>query len=310
LEKDVEYYWRQALTPFGETSQVWKINENSAVLFGLTNPEMGAGTYFRAKPGETIWDAIRRDTPWFEPDGKSPFLPMDVMPGHFFPRIARPVDMQWATPPAQNPIGHDDANVIAISVGQLTALTRHLERIFQAVHPSDRNFEVYGHDIRNLLILACTEVEAHWRGILVANGVKDRKFRTQDYFSLKDALKLDKYSVAYPNYPWLPASSPFRDWAQEMPTQSLAWYDAYNATKHNREQAFELATLRHALDAVTACAILIMAQFGDVALSWKRSDTHSFFQFISLPSWAPNQAYFYSCETNGEWRAVHFKFRR
>jgi hypothetical protein len=309
MEKNMEYYLRRALTPMGESSQIWKINENFAVLFGVTNPEMGAGTYFCAKPGETIWDAIRRNTPWFEPDGKSPFLLMDVMPGHYFPRIARPIDMQWAPLTDENPISYDDTNAIAISVGQLTVLTRHLERIFQVVHPSEQNFDVYGHDIRNLLILACTEVEAQWRGVLVANGVNNTKFRTQDYFSLKNALKLDKYSVAYPNYPWMPESSPFRDWTQRMPTQSLAWYDAYNATKHNREQAFERATLRHALDAVTACAILIMAQFGDVALPWKRSEIHSFYQFTNLPSWSPNQAYFYSCESNGGWKSVHFDFR-
>jgi hypothetical protein len=38
-------------------------------------------------------------------------------------------------------------------------------------------------------------------------------------------------------------------------TQELKWYDAFNAVKQNREAEFERATLGHAIDAVSACAI-------------------------------------------------------
>ena len=33
---------------------------------GVTNPEAGAGTFFKAEPGEDIWDCIRRQTPWLD----------------------------------------------------------------------------------------------------------------------------------------------------------------------------------------------------------------------------------------------------
>jgi len=57
----------------GTHPQVWKIDDRVAVLVDVTNPERGAGTYFEARPGETIWDAIRRQSPFFEPDGQNPF---------------------------------------------------------------------------------------------------------------------------------------------------------------------------------------------------------------------------------------------
>jgi hypothetical protein len=41
-----------------------------------------------------------------------------------------------------------------------SVLARQLDRIFQTIHPTERNMKVYGHDIRNLLFLAATEAEA------------------------------------------------------------------------------------------------------------------------------------------------------
>ena len=85
--------------------------------------------------------------------------------------------------------------------------------------------DTYGHEIRNLLILACTEIEAHWRGILNANRVKKDRYTTVDYVSLLDAMRLDKFSVNFPRYPWLRSRRPFEGWTSAAPTQSLRWYD-------------------------------------------------------------------------------------
>ena len=96
------------------------------------------------------------------------------------------------------------------------------------------------------------EVESHWRGVLVANGVKghganEDRFTAHQYVNLKAAMRLDEYGVEFPSYPWLPPISPFAGWgSSDKPTQDLAWYDAYNAVKHNREAEFERATLGHA----------------------------------------------------------------
>lgn len=72
--------------------ELWSIDVGTAVRVGVTNPENGAGTFFQASAGETIWDAIRRQAPsWFEPDGESPFDKTVLEPGEFYPRIARPM---------------------------------------------------------------------------------------------------------------------------------------------------------------------------------------------------------------------------
>ena len=54
----MNYYIRRFETQNGTSTQVWKIDECSAVRVGVANPEGGPGTYFRANPGETIWGAL------------------------------------------------------------------------------------------------------------------------------------------------------------------------------------------------------------------------------------------------------------
>jgi hypothetical protein len=77
---------------------------------------------------------------------------------------------------------------IASARGQLVSLKRKLETICQTVQPSEKTLDlVYGHEIRNLLILAATEVETHWRGILIANGVSTPR-NTNEYVKLVDTL--------------------------------------------------------------------------------------------------------------------------
>jgi hypothetical protein len=72
--------------------------------------------------------------------------------------------------------------------------------------------ECFGHATRNILILACTEVEAHWKKILEANGYEnkergDRRLNTKDYVHLLDAMRLDQYVVNLNYYPWLSTAS-------------------------------------------------------------------------------------------------------
>jgi hypothetical protein len=218
---------------------------------------------FETEPGETIWQALQRQTPWFGPNGESPFHKAVLNPGEFYRRMARPSDQHPTEAPGWNPGAAAERDFIAISRGQLTALTRQLDRICQTVHPTEKTFDTFGHDIRNLLILACTEVESHWRGVMVANGVEKDRLNRTDYVKLQEAMRLDEYAIDFPSYPWLPPLKPFDGWGSAGTlTHGLKWYDAYNAVKHNREAEFERGTLRHAFEAVAACAIMMVAQFG------------------------------------------------
>jgi hypothetical protein len=292
------------------SSQVWKIDVDKAVRVGVGNAEQSPGSFFKAEPGEIIWDALRRQTPWFEPDGQNPFHEINLQPGEFYPRIARPIDQHPDESPGWSPGARNEANFIAIARGQLTALTRQLDRICQTIQPTEGTFETFGHDIRNLLILACTEVESHWRGVLVANGVNKSRFTTADYVELRKAMRLDEYAVDFAHYPWLTPLKPFDGWGSTgSPTQELTWYASYNAVKHNRENEFERATLRHAFHAVTACAILMVAQFGLVHGLGQRSELEAFFNISCAPKWPLSEVYMYPYgEGTTDWVPKPYKF--
>ena len=141
-------------------------------------------------------------------------------------------------------------------------LHERLEEIFSVVEPTAANMEVHGLRIRELLILACMEVESSWSGILRANGYTNNRLDTRDYVKLLTPLKLNEYKSNSLNYPELPLFIPFQDWDLGSPTKSLPWYNAYNKTKHNREEFFELATLGNAIDAIVAVDIMNYVQFG------------------------------------------------
>ena len=117
--------------------------------------------------------------------------------------------------------------------------------------------------IRELLLLAATEAEASWAAILKANRYppKDR-LNTTDYVKLLDPMLLDSYTLSLASYPDFPAFAPLKGWDPKRPTQSLDWYDAYNATKHNREEHLDVATLERVIHAVGATVVMFFAQFG------------------------------------------------
>jgi hypothetical protein len=297
------------IPPTGQYLEIWRIESDVAVQIGVSKPEQGAGTYFKANPGETIWDAIRRQTPWFEPEGKNPFYKAALQPGQYYPRMARPINFRRHDVPGVSPGALHETSLIAIAQSQLTVLTRQLDRICQTVHPTAQTFDTFGHDIRNLLILACTEVETHWRGVLTANGAIKVNYNTKDYVRLLGPMKLDEYAVTFPSYPWLDAIQPYKGWGSTgRPTKDLKWYDAYNAVKHNREAEFEKATLRHVFEAITASVIMMAAQFGDDGIGW-RSEVQSFFKFSAFPDWSPSDVYIEPMEEpNLVWSPVSFNF--
>ena len=100
------------------------------------------------------------------------FARLKLAPGEYYPRIARASNKRLRKSPGFNPETASFRQSIEVSNGQLVALKNQLESICRVVHPNDRTLEVYGHEIRNLLILASTEVETHWKAVLVANEEK------------------------------------------------------------------------------------------------------------------------------------------
>ncbi len=129
--------------------------------------------------------------------------------------------------------------------------------------------------------------------MLVANGISQKHLSTKDYVKLQEPMKLNQYAVTFPNYPWLEAFKPYEAWSDKDPTRSLKWYDAYNAVKHDRETQFGRATLRHVFDAISACVIMMVSQFGLDEGRGESSELRSFFYLSEMPDWPLSESYIY-----------------
>src|SRR5260370_26092316 len=178
------------------------------------------------------------------------------------------------------------------SLEQIEGLFESLLSIFRVVHPATDNLDSYGGAIRDIIILACTEVEAQWKGVLEAHNVKPKGkyYKTTDYVRLLPAMKLDAYELSLIRYPRISPTGPFIGWKAADPTQSLPWYTAYNNVKHDRERKFQEASLGHAIEAVAACVVMLAAQFGLEAL--QRHRLRSIFEFTYRPNWEPREWYY------------------
>lgn len=130
------------------------------------------------------------------------------------------------------------------------------------VEPSDQNLKCYSYRIHEVLLRACIEFEANCKAILIENGYpkKENDLKIPDYFKIEKSHLLSKYKVLIPAWTGFKGEwQPFAQWASGDHT--LTWYQAYNATKHNRHNAFQSATFEAMLNAVCGCVVILSAQF-------------------------------------------------
>ena len=172
---------------------------------------------------------------------------------------------------------------------QLEIILDDIKEVFKVVAPYKKQFSVYGHTIRNIIILACTELDARMQSILVDNGVqsKGKNFEMLDYFKLKDALKLDEYELSLCRFGDLGTFSPFLTWESN---KQLKWYKEYNHIKHNREKHFAEAKLFNAINAVMAYAIILIAQYGYRNDLWSETVGKTI-QIDKEPAWSLEDLY-------------------
>lgn len=187
------------------------------------------------------------------------------------------------------------------------AIQNSLDSLLYVVEPSITNFESYGHKIRELLILACTEVEYLLLRVLMENGYPQKKtYKTTDYIHCLPILKLNEYNVILGQYPNLKVFQPFANWSNHSPTQTLEWYDAYNSVKHNRGGSLKNANFKNLLNAIAAIHILLEAQYGkNIFHKWTQyKDAKSVFETVSRPKWNPSEIsapIFSGHELNANW---------
>lgn len=185
-----------------------------------------------------------------------------IKPGVFHPRIWRGEMPNLST----NMLADSTtAYSKAVEAGRLSA--KRLFKIFEYIEPTASNLQVFGHNTHKLLLSSCTEVESGWSGVLSSNSYSGNgRLSTNDYVKLLEPMQLARYEVQFPLFSEVPPQRPFASWRSSQPTKSLTWYDAYNATKHNREQNFGRASLQNAVEAVSAVAVMLCAQFGPAAV--------------------------------------------
>lgn len=270
-------------TTWDKETFVWHFDGTSAVRVGIPNPDHLSKVTVGAD--ETLHEALAR-LPMYR---SKAFLLHQMVhpPGAYYSRMSRASGVDDPPSIPRDP-GLDD--VLVATLNQMRSLVGMLDAIFQAVHPTQANMQTYGNAGRNLIILACTECEAQWRGVLRANGyVRDRS-STNDFVKLLPAMRLDEYSVRLQHYPWLPPVVPYAGWDKANPTETLSWYDSYNAVKHDREGEFHRATLQNSIASVAAAWVMVAAQFGYQGVR-EFEDLHRYFYFDHLPRWRYSEAY-------------------
>ncbi|MEN0074306.1 MAG: hypothetical protein AAGC69_07980 [Paracraurococcus sp.] len=146
-------------------------------------------------------------------------------------------------------------------------LQKDLIKIFDYVEPCNSNRYCYSHRIHEVLVRAAIEVEVNFKAILSENDYGFRKdkngdtirWNMGDYRKINKTHRLSSYRVEVPYWRGDSQKRPFAAWSGKGVPE---WYDAYNATKHNRHDDFKKSTLDNAVYAVSALAVLMAAQFG------------------------------------------------
>lgn len=222
-------------------------------VFFAYSLNVGGGVHY-AQVASVSLDALKK---WvLESFGDPNPIESDYMPGTVYKRIYRPtVAGSFARASSQE---KSTESFISLRI-----LLEKLEQLFETIEPTEANLPAYGLKIREILLLACMEVESSLAAVLRENGYPaSAAWSTNDYVKLFVPMVLDSYKLSLRSYPRLPSFTPFENWDMKNPTQSLTWYDAYNKTKHDREENLKLATLHNAIQAVGAVVVMFYAQFG------------------------------------------------
>lgn len=177
-------------------------------------------------------------------------------------------------------------------------LQQDLQKLFEYIEPADTNLPAYSYRTHELLLRSCVEVEANCKAILLENGYdKSGDLRISDYKKLNSTHRLSEYEVIAPVWQGDKGRrKPFAAWSLG---DSTTWYDAYNATKHDRHTEFQRATFECAVDALMGLLVLLSSQFhtNDFApqdfLVTESADDVGIggYFFVRFPSFHPDERY-------------------
>jgi hypothetical protein len=140
-------------------------------------------------------------------------------------------------------------------------IQRDLAHILEYVEADDRNGLVFGYRVHELLMRTCVEVEANFKAILKANSFScTGRWTMRQYSKVEHSHRLSDYQVLLPTWRGsMGEFSPFDAWKHAQP---LPWYDAYNASKHDRHESLIAANIQMLVQAIGGLVVLLSAQFG------------------------------------------------
>lgn len=224
---------------------------------------------------------------------------MALLPGQCFKLLWRPgIDAR------EDVMNHlvADRSAISESGVALSLLLSRFDDVAQFIQPDARNLNVFSHQLRELLILACTEVETSLRGVLAASSksiTQESRLTTNDFYRVCDPLFLREYSLELRHYPTLPKIRPFLEWDEKKPTKSLGWYDAYNGVKHDRANALHKATMKHCIEALAAASAVYCSQYSiPISGDWMHEPGFELNDWFKIELVDPDPATFYIPQVN------------
>jgi len=137
------------------------------------------------------------------------------------------------------------------------------DKILGFVDPSDENEIVFSHRIFELLLRTCTALETVFKRVLKDQNYKINKSRLdiKDYFTVNSQYKLSEYEVMFDS--WRSGTKiikPFEAWNTGSYAR-LVWYQAYNDSKHDRDQNFKDANLKNLTSAIAGLTVLLHSQY-------------------------------------------------
>lgn len=200
-------------------------------------------------------------------------------------------------------------------VRALILIQNDLRSIFEYIEPSDECKPAYSFRIHSLFMRTCIELEANFKAILDENTFTPTpcSLNMRDYRKVDASHHLSSYQVMLPIWNGTPPIwTPFENW---RPLRGLAspggngvslpWYRDYNASKHDRHDAFKKANMENLVMAVAGLLVLISSQFssndfdaGEMLLSASGYDYHpmqastgSLFRINCPNDWSDDEMY-------------------
>lgn len=220
--------------------------------------------------------------------------PLQTKLGHKIGRVARPTQ-GWGGMMTLDETD-DFTSIYFDRIRNVLHLHEKLLEFGRIVDLAPSNLEVHGNVTRDLLLLACFEVEALFK-LLIYEDFQTARGNIAVYWKVSESAKLPDYSVCFPDMHSISPLKPFSGWGTgETKYTPLTWYQSYNSIKHNAIEGNGPATLGIVLEAVAGCYVLLSAlntpTIQQLSNNKRLMDTfRGSFKLVSKAQWTAGEHY-------------------